>query len=33
MQLEWLITTSHAGMSWILARVTKYDLEREISQL
>ena len=28
MQLEWLITISHAGMSWILARVTTYDLER-----
>ena len=29
MQLEWLIATSRAGVSWILAKVTKYDLERE----
>ena len=29
MQLELLIATSRAGVSWILARVTKYDLERE----
>ena len=29
MQLESLIATLHAGMSWILVRVTKYDLECE----
>ena len=29
MQLELLIATSSAGVSWILPRVTKYDLERE----
>ena len=29
MQLEWLIVTSRGGVSWILARVTKCDLERE----
>ena len=29
MQLELLIATSRAGVSWILAGVTKYDLERE----
>ena len=29
MQLEWLLATSPAGVSWILARVTKYALERE----
>ena len=29
MQLERLIATSCAGVSWILARDTKYDLERE----
>ena len=29
MHLEWLIATLRAGVSWILARVTKYDLERK----
>ena len=29
MQREWLIATSPAGVSWILARFTKYDLEPE----
>ena len=29
MQLQLLIAASRAGVSWILARVTKYDLERE----
>ena len=28
-QLEWLLATSRAEVSWILARITKYALERE----